>query len=299
MSDKGKISNKNPLNDLTGKEWIYNTNSIESLESEDWERSFNQFVIELIETRYSTKGVDGFAHHIRKEHPTPKPPQLMERLVKFFSKKNELIFDPFMGVGGTLLACSMSERKGVGVDISEKYIDIYKQANEYLKLNEQIHFVGDSRKINEIPFLENKTFDLILTDPPYGNMMTRIKTGEAGRKKKSNEPTPFTVKNDDIGNLEIEDFLGELKHIIQESVKKLRNKRYLVLFTKDFQPKPYYDGMLHSDIVKTLNTIDGLFYKGMKIWYDKSINLFPYGYPYAYVGNQLHQYILIFRKELK
>ena len=45
-----------------------------------------------------------------------------------------------------------------------------------------------------------------------------------GRKKKSNEPTPFTVKNDDIGNLEIEDFLGELKHIIQESVKKLRNK---------------------------------------------------------------------------
>ena len=33
--------------------------------------------------------------------------------------------------------------------------------------------------------------------------------------------------------------------------------------------------------------------------YDKSINLFPYGYPYAYVGNQLHQYILIFRKELK
>ena len=299
MSDEGKISNKNPLNDLTGKEWIYNTNSIESLESEDWERSFNQFVIELIETRYSTKGVDGFAHHIRKKHPTPKPPQLMERLVKFFSKKNELVFDPFMGVGGTLLACSMSERKGVGVDISEKYIDIYKQANEYLKLNEQIHFVGDSRKINEISFLENKTFDLILTDPPYGNMMTRIKTGEAGRKKKSNEPTPFTVKNDDIGNLEIEDFLGELKHIIQESIKKLRNKRYLVLFTKDFQPKPYYDGMLHSDIVKTLKTIDGLFYKGMKIWYDKSINLFPYGYPYLYVVNQLHQYILIFRKELK
>ena len=35
-----------------------------------------------------------------------------------------------MGVGGTLLACSMSERKGVGVDISEKYIDIYKQANK-------------------------------------------------------------------------------------------------------------------------------------------------------------------------
>lgn len=299
MSDNGKVSDRNSLNDLTGKEWIYNTNSIESLESEQWEREFNKFIIELIETRYSTKGKDSFAHHIRKEHPTPKPPQLMERLVRFFSKKNELVFDPFMGVGSTLLASSLSERKCVGIDISAKYIDVYKEANKYLDLNEQHCIVGNSSKINEIAFLKNKTFDLILTDPPYGNMMTRLKTGEAGRKKKSSMPTPFTVISDDIGNLEIEEFLIELRYIIEESVKKLKNKRYLVLFTKDFQPKPYYDGMLHSDIVKTLSTIDGLLYKGMKIWFDKSMNLFPYGYPYAYVGNQLHQYILIFRKELK
>ena len=100
MSNRGKVSDKNSLNDLTGKEWLYNTNSIESFESEKWERELNKFIIDLIETRYSTKGEDSFAHHIRKEHPTPKPPQLMERLVRFFSKKNELVFDPFMGVGG-------------------------------------------------------------------------------------------------------------------------------------------------------------------------------------------------------
>ena len=299
MSNRGKVSDKNSLNDLTGKEWLYNTNSIESFESEKWERELNKFIIELIETRYSTKGEESFAHHIRKEHPTPKPPQLMERLVRFFSKKNELVFDPFMGVGGTLLASSISERKSVGIDLSKRYVEIYKETNEYLKLNEQHCIVGDSKKINDIKFLKNKTFDLILTDPPYGNMMTRTKTGESGRKKKSNNPTPFTMNSDDIGNLEIVDFLVELKYIINESVKKLKNKRYLVLFTKDFQPKPHYDGMLHSDIVKTLTTIDGLFYKGMKIWFDKSMNLFPYGYPYAYVGNQLHQYILIFRKEIK
>lgn len=299
MSDKGKISEKNKLNDLTGKEWIYNTNSIEHIETEDWEREFNRFIINLIETKYSTKGEDSYAHHIRKEHPTPKPPQLIERLVRFFSKKNELIFDPFMGVGSTLLASSIAKRKSIGIDISEKYIEIYKAANKFLKLDEQYSIIDDSSKINEIPFLENKTFDLILTDPPYGNMMSRIKTGDAARKKKNSNPTPFTINKNDIGNLEIEEFLIELKNIIRVSVKKLRNKRYLVLFTKDFQPKPHYNGLLHADIVKTLSSIDGLFYKGLKIWYDKSINLFPYGYPYAYVGNQLHQYILIFRKELK
>ena len=161
MSNKGKVSDKNSLNDLTGKEWLYNTNSIESFETEKWERELNKFIIDLIETRYSTKGEDSFAHHIRKEHPTPKPPQLMERLVRFFSKKNELVFDPFMGVGGTLLASSISERKSVGIDLSKRYIEIYKEANKYLKLKEQHCIVGDSKKINDNKFLKNRTFDLI------------------------------------------------------------------------------------------------------------------------------------------
>ena len=299
MKDKSKPSDRNTLNDLNGKEWVYNTNSIESFESEEWERDFNKFVTELIETRYSTKGNDSLAHHIRKKHPTPKPPQLMERLVRFFSKKEELIFDPFMGVGGTLLAASMAERKCIGMDISDKYINIYKEANKFLELKEQKSIVGNSNEIDNVSILKDKTFDLILTDPPYGNMMNRIKTGEAARKKKSSDPTPFTEIIGDIGNLEINDFLIELKEILEKAVLKLKNKRYLIVFTKDFQPKPHYDGMLHSDIVKTLSKIDGLMYKGMKIWFDKSMNLFPYGYPYAYVGNQLHQYILIFRKEEK
>ncbi|GAB2765654.1 DNA methyltransferase [Salinimicrobium soli] len=294
-----KPSSRNTLNDLNGKEWIYNTNSIESFETEEWEREFNKFVIELIETRYSTKGKESFAHHIRKSHPTPKPPQLMERLIRFFSKKGELVFDPFMGVGGTLLASSMAERNCIGIDLSEKYINIYKEANQYLELEEQKTIIGDARDLDKNKLLEDKIFDLIVTDPPYGNMMNRIKTGHAARTKKSNQPTPFSTIEGDIGNLEINEFLIELKEITEKAVKKLRNKRYLIVFTKDFQPKPDYDGMLHSDIVKALSKINGLLFKGMKIWFDKSMNLFPYGYPYAYVGNQLHQYILIFRKEEK
>ena len=104
MSNRGKVSDKNSLNDLTGKEWLYNTNSIESFESEKWERELNKFIIELIETRYSTKGEESFAHHIRKEHPTPKPPQLMERLVRFFSKKKRARLRPFHGCWGDFIS---------------------------------------------------------------------------------------------------------------------------------------------------------------------------------------------------
>lgn len=294
---KSLVSEKNTLNDLNGKQWVFSTNSIESFESSEYERELNKFMCELLETYFSTSGSESYAHKIRKVHPSPKPPQLLERLVRFFTKESETIFDPFVGVGGTLLAASLASRKAIGLDISERYGDVYKAAADHLGLKHQKFIVQDARKIKEIKELDDIEFDLILTDPPYGDMMARKKTGEAVKKKLDTSPTPFTNLNEDIGNLELEDFLAELKQIIETSVSKLKEKRYLVVFTKDFQPKPEYHGMLHYDIMRTLTEIKGLSYKGMKIWYDKTVNLYPYGYPYAYVGNQLHQYILIFRKE--
>ena len=54
--------------------------------------------------------------------------------------------------------------------------------------------------------------------------------------------------------------------------------------------------LLHAEIIKKINEIKNINYIGMKIWADESINLYPYGYPYAFVPNQLHQYIMVFKK---
>ena len=45
-----------------------------------------------------------------------------------------------------------------------------------------------------------------------------------------------------------------------------------------------------------LSSISNINYIGTKIWADHSVNLYPYGYPYSFVSNQIHQYILIFKK---
>ena len=116
------------------------------------------------------------------------------------------------------------------------------------------------------------------------------------QKSQIGSKTPFTENQNDIGNLDYFDFLDSLKTIIEKSLVYLKDKGYLVLFTKDLQPTKDHHNMLHSDIVEKFSDIEGLNFKGFKIWYDKSLNLFPYGYPYSYVSNQLHQYILIFRK---
>ena len=70
-----------------------------------------------------------------------------------------------------------------------------------------------------------------------------------------------------------------------------------MIFIKDLQPNKKELNLLHADIIKKINEIPNLNYKGLRIWADRSAKLFPYGYPFSFVANQIHQYILVFRKE--
>ena len=78
----------------------------------------------------------------------------------------------------------------------------------------------------------------------------------------------------------------------------VRPRGYLVLFCKDLQPTRDHHNMLHADIVEELLKLPNLSYRGYRIWHDMSQNFYPFGYPFSFVANQVHQFILIFRKEL-
>ena len=144
--------------------------------------------------------------------------------------------------------------------------------------------------------MNNEEIDLILIDPPYGDMMAREKTGEAGKNKKSTEATPFTDSNEDLGNMSWENFRKVFKETVKNAIAKLKIKGHLIVFIKDLQPKNGSINLLHADLIQDINSIDYINYIGTKIWADLSVNLYPYGYPHSYVSNQIHQYILIFRK---
>lgn len=57
-------------------------------------------------------------------HITVKPVELIEHLIKLFSKKNSLVLDPFLGSGTTALACKNTQRKCIGIEINEEYYNI-------------------------------------------------------------------------------------------------------------------------------------------------------------------------------
>lgn len=66
-----------------------------------------------------TKGEDG-----KNLHDTEKPVELMQILVENSSKENDIVIDPFMGIGATGVACMNTNRKYIGIEIDSKYFEI-------------------------------------------------------------------------------------------------------------------------------------------------------------------------------
>ena len=62
-----------------------------------------------------------------KIHPTQKPVELMEFLVKSYCPEDGIILDFCMGSGSTGVACIKNNRKFIGVEINKEYFDISKE----------------------------------------------------------------------------------------------------------------------------------------------------------------------------
>ena len=66
-----------------------------------------------------------------KLHPTQKPVDLLEWLVKTYSNDGETVLDNCMGVGSTGVACKNTNRKFIGIELDKTYFDIAeKRINE-------------------------------------------------------------------------------------------------------------------------------------------------------------------------
>src|SRR5689334_11175394 len=93
---------ENKLNELSGRDWIKFTKS---------------WFIHRPEPRGDRKIL----------HPASFPESLVREFVSFFTKKGQLVVDPFVGTGSTLVAALEAGRSGIGFEIVKKYADISKE----------------------------------------------------------------------------------------------------------------------------------------------------------------------------
>lgn len=97
-------------------------------------------------SRWNAGGKRGVYTHCTNQpdrtglHPTEKPLPLMCEILKDFTNQGETILAPFMGSGTTLVACAKMGRKGIGIELDQKYFDLackrveeaYKQGDLFM-----------------------------------------------------------------------------------------------------------------------------------------------------------------------
>ncbi len=100
------------------------------LYKKEWKKTSGSRKSDIIKKEFIewTNGVWNFNGESKKRigHPAPFPIELPKRCIKLFSFVGDIILDPFLGSGSTLLACLQTGRKGIGVDIDKGYCELAK-----------------------------------------------------------------------------------------------------------------------------------------------------------------------------
>ena len=181
--------------------------------------------------------------------------------------------------------------------MDEKYANAYIKVCEKENLPVMPIIIDDSTNMLDYELINKTEFDLIVADPPYGDMMKKNRTGQKKKLYNEGEGTPYTDSEHDLGNMNSEQFFIKLREIVELAASRLKQDKYFIIFCKDFQPEKGNPNILHADIINLISGVGGLQYRGMRIWHDQAMSLYPFGYPFSFVMNQIHQYILVFRKE--
>ena len=269
------VSPRNTLNELTSTEWLPETISV-----------WNQRGL----------GANHPEAQIERQHPAPFSFTDVSRLVRFFTKKGDVVLDPFVGVGSTLKACAVEGRNGIGFELNQRYGELAKErlmvevSDLFSTLVKQDVRVGDARElVKELP---DNTIDLVITSPPYWNILHKEDHKAKQERKEHNLDTRYGDDVRDLGNTpDYEIFLEELTSILGECGRALKPKKYMAVIVSDFRVKSRFV-MFHSDLARAMEKFK-MELRGLTVLYQRHKRIFPYGYPYAFVPNIHHQYILI------
>jgi DNA modification methylase len=275
------VDPKNTLNDLTSTEWLPETVTV-----------------------WTQRGLG--ANHcdaqIERQHPAPFSFTDVSRLIRFFTKRSGVVLDPFVGVGSTLKACALEGRRGIGFELNGRYA---KLAHERLRTEirdmlatvaDQEIRVGDARQL--VKALAENSVDFVMTSPPYWNILHKEDHKAHQERKRHNLDTRYSDDNRDLGNIsDYSVFLSELAAILGACGRVLKSKKYMAVVVSDFRHKSRF-AMFHADLAEALESYNFQL-RGLTILYQRHKRIFPYGYPYAYVPNIHHQFILILQNMKK
>lgn len=205
--------NKTNINCLTAKDWLKNQIGV-------W-----QFTYEKRDIRD------------KSTHPATFPISLCRKVIELFTHEGELIIDPFVGSGTTLVAARDTNRNAVGFDLQPSYIELCNARlsnGHILNKSKQIPIQDDARNIYE--YFTEETISLVWTSPPYANLLNRQRKNKSRRDRKNeqlNKVEQYSQDIRDLGTMSLNDYTLVMGEIFESLLPLLKPKAHCVINVPD------------------------------------------------------------------
>lgn len=247
-------------------------------------------------------------HKRHLEHGAVFPLKLASRLISMYSGEGDLVFEPFAGVGTTLVAAYQMNRRSVGIELNPAFVAM---AREWLSEEHSLltydeykpNLVNDDCR-NLSQHLDANSVQVTVTSPPYADFIhrsvaDRAKTHKTSRIVKDNNSRVKAYSNDerDFGNLAYDNFLQQSKDLFAELLKVTRPDGYAVWVVKDYRLPPHRPYIsMHSDLARMAEEV-GWLWHDLIVWdQNEQRRLVLLGYPTRFYTNQNCSFLVILRK---
>ena len=233
-------------------------------------------------------------------HPATFPISMARKIIELFTHKGELVLDPFVGSGTTLVAAQDCSRNSIGFDLNKKYIELSESRIVQDADSLAIAICDDARNI--INYLEPNTVKLILTSPPYANILNHRRTNKSRRgDERHNEQygkiEQYSQDPRDLGTLDAPEFETAITEVFAKLKPLLTSdSNVLINITDAWIDKKRVP--LHINVINAMSAA-GYSLKNTIIWDRRNIvnRIGIFGWPTNYITmGTTFEYILNFVK---
>ena len=150
-------------------------------------------------------------------------PQIPRNLILRYTKEDDIILDPMVGGGTTLVEAKLLNRRSIGFDINPEAVNISVKRISFSGnyKYEPIVKLGDARNLK---YIDDEYIDLIIIHPPYLNII-KYSNGE--------------IKEDFSNYNSVDEFINDFKKVVAECYRVLKNNCYCAILI-DTRRKGYY-----------------------------------------------------------
>jgi DNA modification methylase len=223
-------------------------------------------------------------------HPATYPIALPAHFIKLLTHEGELVLDPFVGIGSTLVAAQDLNRNAVGFDLNPKYLEIAKSRLSQSRLasnTQQLTICDESHNIPK--YLEPNTVSLCITSPPYAMMLNRPRLNKSMRgDTRQNEHflkvQQYSNNPLDLGTMDHGAYGKALEEIYAGILPLMKPKAHCIINVNDvwWENKRY---LTHIYVIEALQRA-GFEFRNTFIWDKRNLvnGVGIFGYPSNFIS---------------